>query len=223
MFNVGKLASKAVAKKAASVPAKKQNEMMVRGGTKYMGDVEEVKPLRLAGPEAKKPGMSKAAIAAGVAAGAGATALALRGKEDKAETAKPASRVATSAAAPSTRLRDMDIRDTAASKSEKPASFGAAFKAARAAGKDVFTYEGKRYTTETADAKKAAAPSKAMKMEERGVREGRNENIGEDTRKRAMESVANLAKGGAVMKKKPAMKKTMPFAKGGAVKKKKGC
>lgn len=65
--------------------------------------------------------------------------------------------------------------------------------------------EGRRTKSEE-PAKKATAKKD---VEEKGssVREGRNENIDEDTRKRAMESVANLAKGGAVKK----------YAKGGVV------
>ena len=58
-----------------------------------------------------------------------------------------------------------------------------------------------------------------------GVREGRNENIDDDTRKRAMESVSKLAKGGMVVKKASAKApaktpaKTV-MAKGGSVIKK---
>lgn len=64
----------------------------------------------------------------------------------------------------------------------------------------------KETAKEKAPVKKAAVKDVEVKGE--GVREGRNENIDEDTRKRAMESVANLAKGGVVKK----------YASGGMVK-----
>ena len=72
--------------------------------------------------------------------------------------------------------------------------FGKAFRDARASGDKTFTFKGKKYTTELAEEKKASSPAKPS-----GVREGRNENIDDDTRKRAMESVSKLAKGGMVV------------------------
>jgi hypothetical protein len=53
---------------------------------------------------------------------------------------------------------------------------------------------------EAPKAAKKAAPAK--KMEERGVREGKNENIDDDVRKRALASVANFNKGGMACKKR---------------------
>lgn len=81
---------------------------------------------------------------------------------------------------------------------EKKMSFKEAFAAARKDGDKTFTWEGKRYTTEMASSPK---PS---------VREGRNENIDDETRKRASEmykggAVKKYAKGGVVMAKSPAM------------------
>lgn len=67
---------------------------------------------------------------------------------------------------------------------KKEMSFKEAFAAARKDDKATFTWQGKRYTTELA--KEGPKPS---------VREGRNENIDDDTRKRA-----EMNKGGAVKK-----------------------
>lgn len=67
---------------------------------------------------------------------------------------------------------------------KKEMSFKEAFAAARKDDKATFTWQGKRYTTELA--KEGPKPS---------VREGKNENIDDDTRKRA-----EMNKGGAVKK-----------------------
>lgn len=67
---------------------------------------------------------------------------------------------------------------------KKEMSFKEAFADARDKDKATFTWQGKRYTTELA--KEGPKPS---------VREGRNENIDDDTRKRA-----EMNKGGAVKK-----------------------
>ncbi len=82
-------------------------------------------------------------------------------------------------------------RKEEAKKEEKKETFKEAFAAARKDGDKTFTWQGKRYTTEMASSPK---PS---------VREGRNENIDDETRKRASE----MYKGGAVKK----------YAKGGVV------
>ena len=189
--------SKAVPKKEV---AKRGSEVIGRKPEKFMGMADEVMPSRLGGPkaaEALEEGASKAkrlGIGAGLAGAATAAAL-LSGKDKEKSAGK-------------SYQEDRPVRDLGRESSgkeetkEQPkssSSFGAAFKAARAEGKDVFTFQGKKYTTEMAGEKKSS--------KETGVREGRNENIDEDTRKRAMESVANLAKGGAVKK----------YAKGGMV------
>lgn len=74
---------------------------------------------------------------------------------------------------------------------KKEMSFKEAFAAARKEDKATFTWQGKRYTTEMA--KEGPKPS---------VREGKNENIDDDTRKRAEMykggSVTKMAKGGSV-------------------------
>lgn len=75
---------------------------------------------------------------------------------------------------------------------KKEMSFKEAFAAARKEDKATFTWQGKRYTTELKDGPK---PS---------VREGRNENIDDETRGRASE----FSKGGSVRKK---------YASGGSV------
>jgi hypothetical protein len=186
-------------KKESSEVAKKGTELMGRRDEKFMGMVEEVSPKRIGGPAAKeaakeaekKGGKAGAAIAAGAAA-TGVAALASRDKEDKGSSSRGEGKGRSF-------QEDRPVRDAGrvSAKSEetksdkKPSTFGAAFKEARSTGKDTFTFEGKKYTTEMASEKKAASKPT-------GVREGRNENIDDDTRKRAMASVAKLAKGGMV-------------------------
>lgn len=68
--------------------------------------------------------------------------------------------------------------------------------------------EAKKPETKKEEAKKPEAKkerviaSKKASMPERGVREGKNENIDDDVRKRALDSVKNLNKGGMVKKGK---------------------
>ena len=83
---------------------------------------------------------------------------------------------------------------------KKEMSFKEAFAAARKDDKATFTWQGKRYTTEMA--KEGPKPS---------VREGKNENIDDDTRKRA-----EMNKGGAV--KKYSMGGSIPVVYAGAKK-----
>ena len=212
-------------KKQSSEVAKKSTEVMGRRPNKDMGMVEEVTPKRLSGPkadeakDAAKRGSSKAAIAGAAAAGAaGAAVLSSRDNKDSKSPTRVESKGRTF-------QEDRPVRDagrvsskaeetTKAKEASKPSTFGAAFKEARAAGKGVFTYNGKKYTTEMAGEKKAAPKAQSSlranaaeddatkRITKTGVREGRNENIDEDTRKRAMGSVANLAKGGSVKAKK---------------------
>jgi hypothetical protein len=205
---MGKAVSK-TSKKESSEVAKKGTELMGRRDEKFMGMAEEVTPKRLSGPAAKeaakevekKGGRVGAAIAAGATA-AGVAAMASRDKEEP-KKAVSAGRISegkvTKEDEPAMKAKEAD---------KKPSTFGAAFKEARAAGKDVFTYEGKKYTTELAGEKKKSEPraiaaedDATKRLPKTGVREGRNENIDDDTRKRAMASVANLAKGGMVANK----------------------
>ena len=187
-------------KKESSEVAKKGTELMGRRDEKFMGMAEEVTPKRLSGPkadeakDAAKRGGGKA-IAAGAAAAGAAGAAVLSGgksdKEDKGSSGKGRSFQEDRPERDAGRVSSKSEETSKTKESAKPSTFGSAFKEARAAGKDTFTYEGKKYTTEKADEKKAASKPT-------GVREGRNENIDDDTRKRAMESVANLNKGGMV-------------------------
>lgn len=137
-----------------------------------------------------RAGAVGAAGAYGLAAGdsieeeANNTRRRMRG-EDKSEDKTP-KRVAVAS-------RSMDD-DEESKPAEKKMTFKEAFAAARKDDKKTFTWEGKRYTTEMASSPK---PS---------VREGKNENIDDDTRKKAVE----LAKGGAVKKK-------VAMASGGSV------
>ena len=200
---VGKGLSK-TGKKESSEVAKKGTEIIGRRPEKDMGMVEEVTPKRISGSKAdeakeaaKRGGGKAAAIAGGAAAGAVGAAVLSSGKSDKEDKGssgkgrsfqedRPARDAGRASGAEESKAKEAD---------KKPSTFGAAFKEARSAGKDTFTFEGKKYTTEMAGEKKAA--SKAADKPT-GVREGRNENIDDDTRKRAMASVANFAKGGMV-------------------------
>jgi hypothetical protein len=90
--------------------------------------------------------------------------------------------------------RTMDDEDEAPA--PKKTTFKEAFAAARKGGDKTFTWEGKRYTTELASEGPKAS-----------VREGRNKNIDDETRKKAEE----MYKGGAVKKKvKMAMGGSVP-------------
>lgn len=90
--------------------------------------------------------------------------------------------------------RTMDEEDEAPA--PKKTTFKEAFAAARKGGDKTFTWEGKRYTTELASEGPKAS-----------VREGRNKNIDDETRKKAEE----MYKGGAVKKKvKMAMGGSVP-------------
>lgn len=204
-----RLASKALAKKTAKEStevAKKGTELIGRRPARDMGMVEDVTPKRLgaaSAQEAEKRGKG-AALAAGAAGAAGAALAgyaATRGKDEEVSN-----RVESKGRS---FQEERPRRDAARAMSDEamaakaPSTFGSAFKQARASGDKTFMYEGKKYTTELAEEKKAAKPSETT-----GVREGRNENIDEETRNRAMASVANLNKGG-MMK---------VYAKGGMVK-----
>jgi hypothetical protein len=132
-----------------------------------------------------------AALAAGYGAGSAArgeaerTRARMRSEED--EEDKTPKRVAVAS-----RSMDDEEEAPAPKAAEKKMSFKEAFAAARKDDKKTFTWEGKRYTTEMA--KEGPKPS---------VREGRNEKIDDESRKKATE----MAKGGAVKK----------YAKGGMV------
>lgn len=163
-------------------------------------NVDDEKNVRGAAKESVKEAGGRALMRTGTRAGAvgaaGAYGLAagdsieeeanntrrrLRGEDSEDKTPK---RVAVAS-------RSMDDEE-APKPAEKKTTFKEAFAAARKDDKKTFMWEGKRYTTEMASSPK---PS---------VREGRKENIDEDTRKKATE----MAKGGAVKKK---------YAKGGMV------
>lgn len=194
-------------KKESSEVAKKGTEIIARRPEKDMGMAEEVTPKRISGSKAEEAaesakrggGKAGAAIAAGAAA-TGVAALASRDKEDKEGKGSEGKGRSFQEDRPTRDAgRASGADESKASETKKPSTFGAAFKEARSAGKDTFTFEGKKYTTEMAGEKKAAP--KAEEKKATGVREGRNENIDDDTRKRAMASVANLAKGGMVTNK----------------------
>lgn len=201
---IGKGLTKKTSKESSKDVAKRGGEVMGRRDEKFMGVAEEVQPKRLGGPDveevAKRGGMGKAAAGVAIAGAAGAAALSGRDKEASSRSegkGRSAQEERPTRDAGRTSSKDEEA-------GSKPSTFGAAFKAARAEGKDVFTYEGKKYTTEMAGEKKAAPKAETtekVSVRETGVREGRNENIDEDTRKRAMASVANLAKGGMIVNK----------------------
>jgi hypothetical protein len=208
-------------KKESSEVAKKGTELMGRRDEKFMGMAEEVSPKRLSGPATKeaakeaekKGGKAGAAIAAGAAA-TGVAALASRDKEDKGSSSRGEGKGRSFQEDRPTRDagRASGAEESKAKESDKkPSTFGAAFKEARSAGKDTFTFEGKKYTTEMASEKKAAP--KADKPT--GVREGRNENIDDDTRKRARAFVESKSGPRAVASEDDATKR---MNKGGMVK-----
>ena len=109
----------------------------------------------------------------------------MRSEEDEEDTTPKRVAVAS---------RTMDDEDEAPA--PKKTTFKEAFAAARKDGDKTFTWEGKRYTTELASEGPKAS-----------VREGRNKNIDDETRKKAEE----MYKGGAVKKKvKMAMGGSVP-------------
>ncbi len=109
----------------------------------------------------------------------------MRSEEDEEDTTPKRVAVAS---------RTMDDEDEAPA--PKKTTFKEAFAAARKGGDKTFTWEGKRYTTELASEGPKAS-----------VREGRNKNIDDETRKKAEE----MYKGGAVKKKvKMAMGGSVP-------------
>jgi hypothetical protein len=111
----------------------------------------------------------------------------MRSEEDEEDTTPKRVAVAS---------RTMDDEDEAPKAAEKKTTFKEAFAAARKGGDKTFTWEGKRYTTELASEGPKAS-----------VREGRNKNIDDETRKKAEE----MYKGGAVKKKvKMAMGGSVP-------------
>ena len=162
-------------KKESSEVAKKGTELMGRRDEKFMGMAEEVSPKRLSGPATKeaakeaekKGGKAGAAIAAGAAA-TGVAALASRDKEDKGSSSRGEGKGRSFQEDRPTRDagRASGAEESKAKESDKkPSTFGAAFKEARSAGKDTFTFEGKKYTTEMASEKKAAPKLEAPKAE----------------------------------------------------------
>jgi hypothetical protein len=206
--------------------AKKDGEIIGRRGEKFMGMADEVTPPRLSGTaaEAGKKSSSEVAkkgsefigrrgvgAAAGLATGLGAIGAAnslIGGKKesnaDLLDARGPMSKDeegAEDVATKSSKEKKVDNKSSQEKKVDNKSSlssFGAAFKKARDAGEDVFTYDGKKYTTEVAGEKKS---NKATPEKQTGVREGRNQNIDDDTRKRAMDSVASLNKGGFITNK----------------------
>jgi hypothetical protein len=190
------------AKKESSEVAKRSSDLIGRRNEKFMGKVEEVEPKRLSGPaarEAEQPRSRAGAIAAGTAIATGVAAVSGKDKEEESSSRSEGKGRSYQSDRPNRDAGRVTTREESSSEST-PTSFGAAFKEARAAGKDVFTYKGERYTTklasETKETSKASSSEKST-----GVREGRNENIDEDTRKRAMASVAEMNRGGMVVNK----------------------
>ena len=231
----GKALAKKAGKESSKEVAKKGTEIIGRRPNRDMGMVEDVTPKRLTSPaeETAKRGGKGAALAAAGAAGAAAGIgyAATRGKkaeDEAADSKRPESGKGRSFQdeRPVRQAGLMSVAKEEAKSADKVSStFSAAFKEARSSGDKTFTFQGKKYTTELASEKKAPKISDESVEEMRkenlsrmndtlaktkpiGVREGRNENIDEDTRKRAMSSVANMNKGGSVS----------AYAKGGMIK-----
>jgi hypothetical protein len=225
---LGKAVSKTGSKKSSEV-AKKGTELIGRRDEKFMGMAEEVAPKRLSGPstkeaaketakEAEKKGGKVGAAIAGGAAATGVAALASRDKESKGSESKGRSFQEDRPTRDAGRVSAKSEETSKSKESDKkPSTFGAAFKEARSAGKSVFTYEGKKYTTELASEKNAApkAADKPSAAKSTGVREGRNEKIDDDTRKRARAFVESKSGPRALASEDDATKR---LNKGGMVK-----
>ena len=226
---LARLAATALAKKtgkeSSKEVAKKGTELIGRRPARDMGMVEDITP------KTSKSGGKGAALAAGAAGAAAIGYAATRGKGDESEavnTKRPESGQGRSfqEERPVRVAGRMSLdKEEAKSADKTPSTFSAAFKQARSGGDKTFMFDGKKYTTEMASEKK---PTKLAdkdieemrnenlsrmndmlsKTKPTGVREGRNENIDEDTRKRAMASVADMNKGGMVK----------AYAKGGMIK-----
>lgn len=198
---IGKLASRALVKASTKSEV---GETAVKRITKDMGKAERVEPARLSGPKAPDKSipsygdrLKKAAAVGAVAGAAGYAATRGDSKEDSKPSSAPAKKATTVAAAPAARADSAPASSSKASGGKNKLSpFGSAFAAARKAGEKEFTFNGKRYHTKTKEEMMPAA-KKAT-----GVREGKNENIDDDVRKRALDSVKNLNKGGMVKKGK---------------------
>ena len=209
---IGKSLAKKTSKDSSKEVAKRSTEVMARKPEKFMGMAEEVQPKRLSGPAAEEAtkrgsGMGKAAVAAGLATATGIAAMSGRDKEEKNEPTKAVAASRVSEGKVTKAEAEPEKETIKAKEASKASTFGTAFKEARAAGKDTFTYEGKKYTTEMAGEKKAAEKSI-------GVREGRNENIGDDTRERARAFVEAKTGPRALASEDDATKR---LAKGGMV------
>lgn len=193
---IGKALSKKAGKEASEEVAKRGGEVMGRRAEKFMGMAEEVTPKRLSGPaseQAKRGGMGKAVAAAGVAAtAAGTAALSSRDKEDKSKEEAPtrmsSGKVQMEEEAPT-------LSTAKAEEKASPSKAKAAEQTNRVVSKKELEDSGlslrdflnkERGLTRRED-KGETASKQAEKPT--GVREGRNENIDEETRKRAMESV----------------------------------
>lgn len=182
-----------IARLAASQLAKRG----AKRGEKFMGMVEEVGPKRLAdetmragargvGPQAGKGMAGKAALGIGAAGAAGLATM------DREEAAPKRVSAAPREEAPMEREEAATAPSKAAAgampakktRSGELSPFGKEFKAARAAGKSVFDFNGKKYNTMLAgeskeDHKEALARIKAKneaayekKIEELAMRKG---------------------------------------------------
>lgn len=199
-MGIAKLIAKSAGKSLATTS---KNEVgAVKRAAKNMGAAERVDPPRLAGPDAAPVKVSNRAksLAAGAAVGATVGAAGIAGYESSRKDSKQASAPTKASAATSTKASASAPTKASANSSSSrnssdgsPAtkSFGSAFAAARKDGKAEFTFNGKKYHTRT----------KEEESKKSSVREGRNNNIDDDARKRALDSIANLNKGGMVKRK----------------------
>lgn len=137
------------------------------------------------GRAALRTGSRAAAVgAAGVAGAAVGTAANERANETRRRMMEDEEDTTPKRVSVASRMMDDEEDEAPKREVKKEMSFREAFAAARKDDKATFTWQGKRYTTEMA--KEGPKPS---------VREGRNENIDDDTRKRA-----EMYKGGSVTK-----------------------
>jgi hypothetical protein len=193
-MGIAKMIAKSAGKSLATTSKNEVGEAASKRVVKNMGAAERVAPARLSGPAAAAPAPAKSSLRNKVIAGsavAGALGVASSGG-DKPAASKSSAAPAKASAAASAPAKSDDKPSSRNSSDGSPAtkSFGSAFAAARKEGKVEFTFNGKKYHTRT----------KEEESKKSSVREGKNNNIDDDSRKRALDSIKNLNKGGMVKK-----------------------
>ncbi len=178
---------------ASNEVAKRGGEVMGRKPEKFMGMAEEVTPKRLSGPaaeQAKRGGMGKAsAAAAGGAAAAAVGAAALSGRDkEEAPTRMSSGKVQMEEEAPTRSAAKAEEKASPSkAKAAEQTNRVVSKKELEDSGLSLRDFLNKERGLTRREDKGETASKQAEKPT--GVREGRNESIDEETRKRAMESV----------------------------------